>query len=205
VTLASLASAIASFEGFGAKPTNRPTRNNNPGDLTGTGYQGQTGVDAQGFAIFSTPAAGQAALQQYLSGNLAKVGSGSGPYGNLTPNSTLQDFLNIYAGNPDAGYISGVARSVGLAPNAPLAQLQASLGLGGSMSPPPAIVTQPGATTAPDQALNDLIAGAGNGGGGYVGIPPVDSADSTGAGGISTGAVVALSVAGAAVALYLLT
>ena len=165
-----LAQAIAQGEGFGASPSNRPTRNNNPGDLTGTGYPGQTGVDAQGFAIFPTPAAGYSALQQYLSQHVSAVagGASSGPYASLGPSSTLQDFLNVYAGSPDPGYVSTVASGVGASPSTPLSQLAAALGLtgvpGGSQT---TTQTQSGAQSAPsgpetalpgsvDQVLQDI-------------------------------------------------
>lgn len=172
-----LASAISTAEGYGASAGNRPTRNNNPGDLTGSGYPGQTGTDAQGFAIFATPAAGKAALNAYLSRNLASVGSGSGPYGSLTPNSTLQDFLNIYADNPDSGYVSAVAQGVGAAPTTTLGQLQ---GLGAAAPAPIA---------APASDADSLLADIG-----------LDS--TTSANGLSP-VTIAVGVAAIAAALYL--
>ncbi|MFN7996947.1 MAG: hypothetical protein U0Q18_25255 [Bryobacteraceae bacterium] len=57
--------AIAQQEGYGASPSNLPTRLNNPGDLI---YAGQPGAtrDASGFARFATAEAGWAALDAQL-------------------------------------------------------------------------------------------------------------------------------------------
>jgi len=156
-TLAQLAASISKGEGYGASPSNRPTRTNNPGDLTGSGYAGQIGTDPQGFAIFSSPQAGQQALQQYLSQHLDQVGSGSGPYGSLTPSSTLQDFLNVYAGNPDAGYVSTVAQGVGVAPTTTLGEIQALLGAQGVVSPSSPVPASQGTTTGLD--IGPVVAG----------------------------------------------
>lgn len=64
------AAAIAREEGFG-KPGSRPTRNHNPGDLKPPNndpgfWNGQVGVDPQGFAIFKDDIAGTAALHTDL-------------------------------------------------------------------------------------------------------------------------------------------
>lgn len=161
-SISDLAQAVARGEGYGANPNNRPTRLNNPGDLTGTGYPGQVGVDPQGFAIFSSPSAGYSALQGYLSQHLSAIagGGGAGAYSSLTPNSTLQDFLNIYAGSPDSGYLSTVAGGVGASPSTPLGQLAGLLGLssapGGSQTTP----AHPGGAPSPSSnSVEGILAG----------------------------------------------
>lgn len=178
LTLSDLVSAIGKGEGYGVSPTNRPTRTNNPGDLTGTGYAGQTGTDAQGFAVFSSPAAGQAALMQYLQRNLSSVGTGSGPYGSLSPSSTLADFLDIYAGHPPASYVSTVAQGIGVPPSISLAQLQGLLVAQGAVAPAPAPPGALNANAAP--SVSDLLGGAtggsssaGAGVGGGSGVSPL--------------------------------
>jgi hypothetical protein len=72
----SLLEAIASFEGFGASPMNRPTRNNNPGNLIyGPHARRHGGVmevippgfaSKPRFAAFETPEAGWRALRALL-------------------------------------------------------------------------------------------------------------------------------------------
>ncbi len=58
-----LAQAIARQEGFGI-PGNRPTRNNNPGNLRASSLA--IGKDAGGFAIFASVADGWAALERQI-------------------------------------------------------------------------------------------------------------------------------------------
>jgi hypothetical protein len=60
-----LADAWANAEGF-FKPGSLAQRNNNPVNLKGTGWPGQTGSTPQGFAVFSDEAYGFDAAQSYL-------------------------------------------------------------------------------------------------------------------------------------------
>lgn len=167
--LVTLANAIANGEGFGVNSQNRPTRNNNPGDLTGTGYVGQTGVDAQGFAVFSSPTDGMAALQSYLQTHLSNINAGSntGPYSNLNPSSTLAQFLGIYANNPPPSYIQAVANGAGVDPNTTLGQLYGSALLSqptpvGSEATPSSFPILPSLATT-DNGINPMVVWIGAG------------------------------------------
>lgn len=63
-----LLEAMARMEGFGADPLNRPTRNNNPGDLEDGKFaraHGAIGSDGR-FAKFPTAEAGWAAMRALL-------------------------------------------------------------------------------------------------------------------------------------------
>src|SRR3954451_16726422 len=66
-----MAKAMARVEGFGAKPDNRPTRNNNPGNLEYHDWMVHKyklkGTDGR-FAIFVTPEDGWKAMIDILSG-----------------------------------------------------------------------------------------------------------------------------------------
>lgn len=60
--------AMAKMEGFGASPTNRPTRNNNPGDIEYGKFalaHGAVGNDG-GYARFPDVATGYAAMKALL-------------------------------------------------------------------------------------------------------------------------------------------
>jgi hypothetical protein len=80
------AQITAKLEGWGLSAHNRPTRNNNPGNIEGH-VAGSIGVDAQGFAIFPTAEAGEAALHADL---LAKA--------NKYPNYSLLQISARYFG-----------------------------------------------------------------------------------------------------------
>lgn len=69
--------ALAAFEGFGASPNNRPTRNNNPGDIEWGHFARENGatrieeiptgyLSTPRFAYFPTPEAGWRALKELL-------------------------------------------------------------------------------------------------------------------------------------------
>jgi hypothetical protein len=89
-------------------------RNNNPGNLkpSGFSYPGQTGVDANGFAIFATPEAGRAALQGDLR---AKFNRGDNTISSLITDYEGHDFKH----NDIGAYIAAVSQQTGLGANQP--------------------------------------------------------------------------------------
>ena len=103
------------MEGYGADPTNRPTRDNNPGDIEWGQFaraHGATrpetmrdGSDGR-FAYFPTPELGWAALKALLS---------AGRYAT----ATVEQAVAIYAPpveNPTARYVALVCEWVGCKP-----------------------------------------------------------------------------------------
>ena len=125
---ASLASAIARFEGFGVSGS-VAARNHNPGNLrSGTG---QNGTDANGYAIFPDDATGYAALDHQIDLNVNR-------------GLSLEEFFagkpGVYAGYAPSGdannptqYASTVAGWLGIDPSVPLA----SISPGGFRKVPP--------------------------------------------------------------------
>jgi hypothetical protein len=118
--VASLASAIGRFEGF-LVPGSVAQRNNNPGNLRSG--PGQTGTDANGYAIFPDVATGQAALQNQIQLNIDR-------------GLSLQQFFagepGVYAGyapasdkNNPTQYANTVAGWLGIDPSVPLQSLDA--------------------------------------------------------------------------------
>ena len=112
-----LLQAIAQIEGFGASPTNRPTRNNNPGNINMAGWlavppynavmEDKPGVGNPRFAKFPTVEVGWLALRNLLLGP---------SYCNLT----IEKAINRYAPpseNNTNGYVSFVCREVGCQPS----------------------------------------------------------------------------------------
>jgi hypothetical protein len=99
--------AIAKMEGFGAKPTNIPTRNNNPGDIIAgkfTAGHGAVGQDGR-FAVFPDAATGFEALRVLLTNHYA--------------GSTVREAVNRYAPpieNDTNHYIDIVCKLSGLKP-----------------------------------------------------------------------------------------
>lgn len=101
-----IAEAIAQMEGYN-KPGTLAQRNNNPGNLRFAGQAGAIGKDSRGFAIFSTPEEGWAALNNQIS-----LDAGRG--------LTLTQFLNKYAPsseNDTSNYINFVSSQTGIGPN----------------------------------------------------------------------------------------
>ena len=114
-TLDNLAEAIAHEEGFGP-PENRPTRNNNPGDLRGEPgtWLGQAGTDAGGFCVFADVEHGRRALRIDLANHAQRY-----------PQQTLGVFIAGdgkgwpgYApasdANDSAGYAHALAAALGV-------------------------------------------------------------------------------------------
>ena len=86
---------------FGAP---RGLRNNNPGNLKFAGQPGAIGKDAQGFAIFRTPADGLAAMRRQLGLYRAR--------GLDTISSIVSAWAPASAGNDTAAYIAAVSQAM---------------------------------------------------------------------------------------------
>lgn len=103
-----IAAGIAKQEGYGAKPTNLPTRNNNPGDIkssSGTNPGGQFPVDPQGHIIYPSVDIGQAALEHQV--NLILT---PGSKSHFNPDMTLAQVGKLYAADPN--WAAGVAKHI---------------------------------------------------------------------------------------------
>lgn len=108
-SLLTIANAIAKQEGYGAAATNRPTRNNNPGDIkqtsNGSNNPNHYPTDDQGHIIYPTVDLGMAALTAQLNAALTP-GSNS----HFNPNMTLAEFGKKYATDPN--WATGVAKNI---------------------------------------------------------------------------------------------
>ena len=113
------AEAIQKFEGWAVGSVSY--RNNNPGNLKAAGWQGQIGIDPNGFAIFDNYADGWNALIRQIT--LAVTG-GSSVY---SPSMTITDFFERYAPSSDnnspVNYANFVANYIGVSPDTTLSQL----------------------------------------------------------------------------------
>jgi hypothetical protein len=115
-----LANAIANAEGFG-KDSSIPTRANNPGDLElgNVGFGTVTARGGQQITVFGSVSDGWAALNNQIS----KIFSGRSRY--YKPEMSLQEFGSIYSGGSRT-YGANLAAFLGLTPDAPLSQANAS-------------------------------------------------------------------------------
>ena len=116
--VSSIAAAITTQEGY--YPGSVAWANNNPGNLI---YAGQAGAvpGAGGFAKFSTPAAGAAALSDQITLDATR-----GTDANGRPINTLRDLITSWAPpsqNDTAAYIASVSNQTGFDPDAPLSAL----------------------------------------------------------------------------------
>lgn len=106
------AQAIARQEGFGV-PGARPTRNNNPGNLTGTMWSGR--VDDGGFAVFATAADGWDALFRQLQ----TIANGRSRV--YSPDMTIATMATLYSPKPDpTTWAANVAAFAGFTPDTTL-------------------------------------------------------------------------------------
>lgn len=106
------AQSIARQEGFGV-PGARPTRNHNPGNLTGRMWTGQ--VDAQGFAIFATDAQGWDALYRQLQ----LIANGRSRV--YSPQMTIAQMAAKYSPKPDpTTWADNVSAFAGFTPDTTL-------------------------------------------------------------------------------------
>lgn len=122
----SIAAAIQQQEGY--YPGSRSYRNNNPGNLIYVGQPGATS-DPDGFAVFSSAAAGQQALRSQITLDATRGSDAAGH-----PINTVADLITSWAPpsqNDTSSYISAVSAQTGYDPSAPLS----SLGSGSIYSP----------------------------------------------------------------------
>jgi hypothetical protein len=106
-----LANLIAKMEGWG-QPGVWATLNNNPGNLRNIGQPGVIGTSG-GYAVFSSPEAGWAALEKQLQYNANR-------------GDTVQTFINSYAPpseNDTANYLSFLTSGLGVPASTPLSQV----------------------------------------------------------------------------------
>lgn len=117
-----LIEAVARKEGFGVDPMNRPTRNNNPGNLQWGPHARSFGserieiiprgyISKPRFAYFPTPEAGFAALRGWFEKHREK---------------TLIDAMHIYAPpseNDTEDYIDFICDKVGCSPHVSIDEL----------------------------------------------------------------------------------
>ncbi len=106
------ASLLDVIMGTGKAP--RGERNNNPGNIRASGapWQGQTGVDPAGFAVFDTPAHGMRALARLLQN-----------YQTVHGLDTVRKVISRYAPsseNNTGAYIAAVAADLGVGPDDPV-------------------------------------------------------------------------------------
>jgi hypothetical protein len=108
--LTELANHIATFEGSHVKGS-RAQRNNNPGNLKYVTWSTRkTGLDKDGFAIYSRPEDGLADLHDFLSRRAEK-------------GDTLAELIHIYAppeDNNTLAYIRYISDKLGIDANSPL-------------------------------------------------------------------------------------
>ena len=108
-----LAAAISTQEGYGAAAGNRPTRNNNPGNLrdsSGTIWPSLP-HDSGGFVIVPSASAGWDALKHDLSLKAAR---------GMTLEQTISAWAPAADGNNTAAYLASVAARTGLSPSDPI-------------------------------------------------------------------------------------
>lgn len=173
----SLLQAIERFEGF-FTPGSRAQRNNNPGNLQSG--PGQIGTDANGFAIFPDVATGTAALAHQIDLNISRgltlnefFGGQRDAAGNVVSGG-YPGYAPAAGGNNPANYATTVAGWVGIDPTAPLNTL--------------ADAQAPSAAAPPPSTLADTIGSI---------LEPADG------GGISTAAVIAMTLFGVAAIVVL--
>lgn len=188
--------AAAPGQGPAVPQVPRSARNNNPGNVTalpnGQMWNGQVGTDPGGFAIFDSPASGQAAASTNLRSYAARHGI-----------NTVAGVINRWApqagGNDTPAYIAAVSKGLGVAPDQPLnmadpnvhqALLQQIFGHeGGGAAAAGGSVTPPGVGSAPPP-------GGGWSTGAQVGTPRVLSPDETQQLGYAPGTVLERDAAG---------
>lgn len=117
-----LLEAMAKMEGFGADPKNRPTRNNNPGNIKWGPFARangatrleitQPGVKAL-YAVFPNVETGWAAMKMRLS---------TSPYKGLTIREAIYKWAPP-SENDSAGYVDFVCKAIGWPPDTVIDEL----------------------------------------------------------------------------------
>ena len=157
--VSSLASAIANVEGYNPNFAG----NNNPGNLIyiGPNQNGQSGVTrgAGGFAKFTSPASGQAAMEWQIQNYIDRGYDLNTFFNTWAPPNTKNAAGGAQTSQMTANYISRVSSATGIDPSVPLKSIQGGYA-GGS---------------APDDSA------AGSGGSDPSVYPPSDSGFNLGA------------------------
>jgi hypothetical protein len=121
-----LSSAITQVEGSNPNFA----ANNNPGNLiyVGPNQNGQTGVTpgAGGFAKFTSPASGYAAMQWQIQNYIGRGFTPTQFFNTWAPGGTSNAAGGVQTQVATNSYVSTVSGSCGLDPNTPLNQIQAS-------------------------------------------------------------------------------
>ena len=130
-----MASAMTTQEGYNPNFA----ANNNPGNIVyiGPTQNGQTGVTrgAGGFARFSSPASGQAALYNQIQGQISRGQNLIQFFNQYAPPNTVNAAGGVQTSAATQAYISNVASACGLDTSTPLNQIQAQYSGPGSYSP----------------------------------------------------------------------
>jgi len=111
-TTSDLMNLIGRMEGWGIA-NSLATKNNNPGNLRYVGQAGATGQDSRGFAIFTTPDAGMAALQHQIELDASR-------------DLSVRQFINKYAPpseNDTSNYLSFITNGLGVGADDPLTDI----------------------------------------------------------------------------------
>jgi hypothetical protein len=121
--VSAIAAAITRQEGNA--PGSISNRNNNPGNLVYAGQAGASPGGAGGFAQFSTPAAGQAALEAQITLDATRGTDITG-----RPTTTIAELINSWAPSSDPrnntpAYVASVGIQTGYDVDAPLSSLGA--------------------------------------------------------------------------------
>jgi hypothetical protein len=113
----SVGNAFADGEGFGASPTNKPTRTNNPGDIGNT--------DDGSTVTYPTQEAGYNALYAQTNTFLTGVTPSGTPSSLYNPNMTIAQVANVYTGGVGQGgnLANNVAAKLGVPTSTTMAQI----------------------------------------------------------------------------------
>jgi len=116
-----LSNAIATFEGYYNSTANPSQANNNPGNLTaGSGQVGSSG----GFAVFSDPDAGFAALNNQVELNINRgLSLQTFIGGNLDQGGSYPGYAPAAGGNNVSNYVNYLAQQLGIDPDTPLSSI----------------------------------------------------------------------------------
>ncbi len=149
--VSSLASAITSVEGY--NPNFAP--NNNPGNLIyiGPNQNGQSGVTrgAGGFAHFTSPASGQAAMEWQIQNYIDRGYDLNTFFNTWAPPNTKNAAGGAQTSQMTTNYISRVASATGIDPSVPLKSIQGGYA-GGSASDDTGVAAGGGDSSYPTPA-----------------------------------------------------
>ena len=154
-----MASAMTTQEGYNPNFA----ANNNPGNIIyiGPTQNGQTGVTrgAGGFARFSSPASGQAALLNQIQGQISRGQNLTQFFNQYAPPNTVNAAGGVQTSAATQAYISNVAAACGLDTSTPLNQIQAQYSGPGSYSPSDSSSSDSSSDSSPSFDISSLIPG----------------------------------------------